>query len=111
VTLGALGLGINAVSLTSRNAAFSAIGIVDDAIRSVSTARSGLGAIINRLDHAVKNLEIQETNMTSAESTIRDVDFASEMTEFTRNQILSQSATAMLAQANQTPQGVLSLLQ
>jgi flagellin len=111
VTLGALGLGINTASLTSRSAAFSAISVVDDAIRSVSTARSGLGAVINRLDHAVANLGIQETNMTSAESTIRDVDFAKEMTEFTRNQILSQSATSMLAQANQTPQSVLQLLQ
>lgn len=110
VTIGALGLGANLASITSRDGAFSAIGTIDGAIKSVSMARSGLGAIINRLEHAVKNLEIQETNMQSAESTIRDVDFAKEMTEFTRNQILTQSATAMLSQANQTPQQVLSLL-
>ena len=108
--VGALGLGANLSSITTRDGAFSAIGTIDEAIKSVSMARSGLGAIINRLEHAVKNLEIQETNMQSAESTIRDVDFAKEMTEFTRNQILTQSATAMLSQANQTPQQVLSLL-
>ena len=111
VTLGALGLGTDMSSLTSRAAAFSAIATIDSAIRSVSMARSGLGAIINRLEHAVKNLDIQETNMQSAESTIRDVDFAKEMTEFTRNQILTQSATSMLGQANQTPRQVLELLQ
>lgn len=110
VTIGALGLGPTLASLTSRNGAFAAIGTIDSAIKSVSMARSGLGAVINRLEHAVKNLDIQETNMQSAESTIRDVDFAKEMTEFTRNQILTQSATSMLAQANQTPQQVLSLL-
>ncbi|MEO6094735.1 MAG: flagellin [Fibrobacteria bacterium] len=110
MTLGALGMTQTSTSITSRDAAFSSIALVDDAIKSVSTVRSNLGAIINRLDHAVKNLEIQETNMTSAESAIRDVDFAKEMTEFTRNQILSQSATSMLAQANQAPQRVLELL-
>ncbi len=110
ITLGALGMQQTLTSLTTRSGAFSAIGIVDDAIRSVSTVRSSLGAVINRLDHAVANLHIQETNMTSAESAIRDVDFAKEMTEFTRNQILVQSATSMLAQANQAPQGVLQLL-
>lgn len=110
VTLGALGMQQSLTSITSRNGAFAAIGAVDAAIRSVSTVRSNLGAIVNRLDHAVKNLEIQSTNMTSAESAIRDVDFAMEMTEFTRNQILTQSATSMLAQANQAPQRVLELL-
>jgi flagellin len=110
VTLGALGMTQGLTSITSRNGAFAAIGAVDDAIRSVSTVRSNLGAITNRLDHAVKNLEIQQVNMTSAESAIRDVDFAMEMTEFTRNQILTQSATSMLAQANQAPQRVLELL-
>ncbi|HKP97080.1 MAG TPA: flagellin [Fibrobacteria bacterium] len=110
ITLGALSLPQGLMSITSRTAAFTAIGAVDNAIRSVSTVRSNLGAVINRLDHAVKNLEIQETNMTSAESAIRDVDFAKEMTEFTRNQILTQSATSMLSQANQAPQRVLELL-
>ncbi len=111
ITLGALGMAQGLSSITTRNASFEAIGMVDAAIRSVSTVRSNLGAIVNRLDHAVKNLEIQETNMTSAESAIRDVDFAKEMTEFTRNQILTQSATSMLGQGNQTPQRVLELLQ
>ena len=110
ITLGALGMSQGLTSITSRGAAFTAIGLVDAAIRSVSTVRSNLGAVINRLDHAVKNLEIQETNMTSAESAIRDVDFAKEMTEFTRNQILTHSATSMLSQANQAPQRVLELL-
>ena len=107
MTLGALGMTQTSTSITSRDAAFAAISLVDNAIKSVSTVRSNLGAVINRLDHAVRNLEIQSTNMTSAESAIRDVDFAKEMTEFTRNQILTQSATSMLAQANQAPQRVL----
>jgi flagellin len=111
LTLGALGLGQTTTSVGNRNGAFAAIAAVDTAIRSVSMVRSNLGAIINRLDHAVKNLAIQETNMQSAESAIRDVDFAKEMTEFTRNQILVQSATSMLGQANQAPQAVLKLLQ
>ncbi len=110
ITLGALGMQQTGSSITSRSAAFTSIALVDAAIKSVSTVRSNLGAVINRLDHAVKNLEIQETNMTSAESAIRDVDFAKEMTEFTRNQILTQSATSMLSQANQAPQRVLELL-
>jgi flagellin len=110
ITLGALGLPMGSTSILDRNSAFAAIGQVDNAIRSVSTVRSNLGAVINRLEHGLKNLEIQNVNMTSAESTIRDVDFASEMTEFTRNQILSQSATSMLAQANSAPQRVLDLL-
>ena len=110
LTLGALGLPQNLMSISSRNGAFAAISAVDGAIRSVSTVRSNLGAVVNRLDHAMKNLEVQDTNITSAESSIRDVDFATEMTEFTRNQILSQSATAMLAQANQAPERVLELL-
>jgi flagellin len=110
ITLGALGIPQGTTNILNRSGAFAAIGQVDSAIRSVSTVRSNLGAVINRLDHAMKNLEIQNNNMTSAESTIRDVDFASEMTEFTRNQILSQSATSMLAQANSAPQRVLDLL-
>jgi flagellin len=110
ITLGALGIPQNTTNILNRTSAFAAISQVDSAIRSVSTVRSNLGAVINRLEHAMKNLEIQNNNMTSAESTIRDVDFASEMTEFTRNQILSQSATSMLAQANSAPQRVLDLL-
>jgi len=83
---------------------------IDTAITSVSNARSDLGAIQNRLEHAVANLGVYEENLSASESRIRDVDVASEMVNFTRLQILSQSGTAMLAQANQSAQGVLSLL-
>jgi flagellin len=83
---------------------------IDTAISSVSQARSDLGAVQNRLEHAVANLGVYEENLTASESRIRDVDVASEMVNFTRLQILSQSGTAMLAQANQSNQGVLSLL-
>lgn len=110
LTLGALGLTQGLSSIASHDGAYAAIDAVDAAIKRVSTVRSDLGASINRLDEVIKNLEVQASNVTSAESTIRDVDFAQEMTEFTRNQILTQSATSMLAQANQSPQRVLELL-
>lgn len=109
ITLGALGLDVSAI--TGRPMITNAIDSVDSAIESVNSMRSDLGALMNRLDHAVNNLGVAETNMQAAESVIRDVDFATETTEFTRNQILTQSSTSMLAQANQVPQGVLSLLQ
>ena len=83
---------------------------VDLALSSVSQARSDLGAVQNRLEHAVANLGVSEENLSAAESRIRDVDVASEMVNFTRLQILQQSGTAMLAQANVAPQGVLQLL-
>jgi len=83
---------------------------IDTAISSVSQARSDLGAVQNRLEHAVANLGVYEENLSASESRIRDVDVAQEMVNFTRLQILSQSGTAMLAQANQAPQSVLSLL-
>ena len=83
---------------------------IDTAISSVSSIRSTLGAVQNRLEHAVANLGVNEENLSAAESRIRDVDVAQEMVNFTRLQILSQSGTAMLAQANQAPQSVLSLL-
>ncbi|MFC1585870.1 flagellin [Fibrobacterota bacterium] len=116
LTLGAMGLtlqaaGGNVTSVTTQSAAFAAITSIDNALSSVSTMRSDLGAFMNRLEKAINNLEVQENNMQSAESTIRDADFAFETTGFTRNQILVQSGTAMLAQANQIPQSVLSLLQ
>lgn len=87
-----------------------ALGLVDDAIKAVSEARSGLGAIQNRLEHTIKNVDTVAENLTSAESRIRDVDMASEMVEFTNNNIKTQAATAMLAQANMLPQTVLQLL-
>jgi flagellin len=108
LTLGSLGLASSAISM--RPGISTAISEIDTAIRSVNAMRSSVGALMNRLDHAIANLSVQETNMASAESVIRDTDFAQESTQFTRNQILTQSATSMLAQANQVPQSVLSLL-
>ncbi|KFI02780.1 flagellin Hag [Bacillus spizizenii] len=83
---------------------------VDDAINTVSTQRSKLGAVQNRLEHTINNLGASGENLTAAESRIRDVDMAKEMSEFTKNNILSQASQAMLAQANQQPQNVLQLL-
>jgi len=84
---------------------------IDNAIEAVSTQRSTLGAAQNRLDHTINNLTATSENLSAAESRIRDVDMAEEMMEFTKNNILSQAATAMLAQANQMPNSVLQLLQ
>ncbi len=108
VSAGALGLTNSGIS--TNVGALNAITAVDNAIMSVNRMRSDLGAYINRLEHAVNNLDNQTHNMQAAESTIRDVDFAEQTTHFMRSQILNQSATAMLAQANQVPQSVLSLL-
>ncbi|MFB4167770.1 flagellin Hag [Virgibacillus sp. JSM 102003] len=83
---------------------------VDDAISQVSTQRSSLGAVQNRLEHTINNLSASSENLTAAESRIRDVDMAKEMMNFTKNNILTQAAQSMLAQANQMPQGVLQLL-
>lgn len=83
---------------------------VQNAINTVSGARSNLGAVQNRLEHTINNLGTTAENLQAAESRIRDVDMAKEMSEFTKNGILQQAATAMLAQANQQPQGVLQLL-
>ena len=83
---------------------------VDAAYQSVSTARAELGATQNRFEHTINNLNVAVENLSASESRIRDTDMASEMVNFTRSQILSQAGTAMLAQANQAPQGVLSLL-
>jgi len=88
-----------------------AITKVDAAIKSVSKTRSKLGAIQNRLEHTIANLDTSAENLQSAESRIRDVDMASEMVTFSKNNILQQAAQSMLAQANQSTQGVLSLLQ
>ncbi|MDX6378791.1 MAG: flagellin [Gaiellaceae bacterium] len=87
------------------------INALDQALSSVADARAGLGAIQNRLEHTVNNLAVYHENLSASESRIRDVDMAAEMSNLTRLQILSQSGTAMLAQANQTPQAVLQLLQ
>jgi flagellin len=88
----------------------SAISAIDAAIGNVSTLRSTFGAVQNRLEHTLNNLATYQENLTASESRIRDVDMASEMVEFSKDQILQQAGTSMLAQANQAPQAVLSLL-
>ena len=104
-------LGINALDITTAANAKGAIDTINDAIEEVSGLRSDLGAIQNRLEHTINNLGVQTENITAAESRIRDVDMAKEMMAYTKNNILVQSSQAMLAQANQVPQGVLQLLQ
>ncbi|MEB1806487.1 MAG: flagellin [Bacillaceae bacterium] len=104
-------LGIETIDVTTHEGANSAIFALDQAINKISEARSKLGATQNRMEHTINNLQVTHENLTAAESRIRDADMALEMTEFTKNNILNQSATAMLAQANQLPQGVLQLLQ
>jgi len=94
---------------TSANAG-NAVTVIQAALEKVSAERSKLGANSNRLEHTITNLGTSSENMTAAESRIRDVDMAKEMMNFQKNNILSQAATAMLAQANQAPQGVLQLL-
>ena len=104
-------LGIASASILTRTTASEALTTVDTALNQVASQRAYLGAMQNRLEHKIANLETAAQNLTDAESTIRDVDMAKQMTEFTNANILSQAATAMLAQANSLPQGVLSLLQ
>ncbi|AMQ07538.1 flagellin [Sporosarcina psychrophila] len=103
-------LGIKDVNLSTKEGAQEAITKVNAAIEKVSAQRSNLGAFQNRLDHTINNLNTSSENLTAAESRIRDVDMAKEMMEQTKNSILLQAAQAMLAQANQQPQGVLQLL-
>lgn len=104
-------LGIEDINVLDHKSANEAIFKLEKAINQISTTRSKLGATQNRLEHTINNLQVTHENLTSAESRIRDADMALEMTEFTKNNILNQSAQAMLAQANQLPQGVLQLLQ
>lgn len=103
-------LGIDNLDLTSVTGANEAMGKIDRAIDLVSSERAKIGAFQNRLSYAINNLRSSSTNMVSSESRIRDTDIAKEMIEFTRDQIMQQSGTAMLAQANSIPKGVLSLL-
>ena len=98
------------LDFSSATAAQASITKIDEKISSVSTARANLGALQNRFEHTVKNINVSVENLSASESRIRDTDMASEMVSFTRAQILSQAGTSMLAQANQIPQGVLSLL-
>jgi flagellin len=98
------------IDVSSQSAASAAITTIQKAIETVSAERSKLGAYQNRLEHTIANLGTSSENLTAAESRIRDVDMAKEMMEFTKSSILTQAAQAMLAQANQQPQGVLQLL-
>jgi len=104
-------LGLDKISIADQESAASAIDAIKDAINYVSDVRGTLGATQNRLDHTINNLAVMTENIQDAESTIRDTDVAEEMMAYTKNNILIQSAQAMLAQANQVPQGVLQLLQ
>ncbi|WP_027400151.1 flagellin N-terminal helical domain-containing protein [Anaerovorax odorimutans] len=104
------GLRIKGLDVSSADAANAAIDKIKNAINIVSSNRAGLGAVQNRLEHTVNNLGVTSENLTAAESRIRDVDMAKEMMNFTKNNILTQAAQGMLAQANQLPQGVLQLL-
>ena len=106
----ATGLGVNALDLVTSGSASTAITTIDTAIGTVSTNRATLGATQNRLEHTIANLSVAAENLAASESRIRDTDMAQEMVAFTRSQILQQAGTAMLAQANQAPQSVLSLL-
>ena len=104
-------LGIGDISIADQASAATAVDAIKAAINKVSDVRGTLGATQNRLDHTINNLSVMTENIQDAESTIRDVDVAEEMMAYTKNNILIQSAQAMLAQANQVPQGVLQLLQ
>ena len=104
-------LGISGSNVSTATNAEDALSIVDTAINTVSTQRAELGAYQNRLEHKINNLDTSAENLTAAESRIRDVDMAQEMTTYTQTSILVQAATSMLAQANAAPQNVLSLLQ
>ncbi len=104
-------LGIKDIDISNQAGAKAAVDKIKAAINTVSSTRGDLGAIQNRLEHTINNLSVTAENMTAAESRIRDVDMANEMMAYTKNNILVQSSQAMLAQANQIPQGVLQLLQ
>ena len=107
----AAAIGIADLDISTQDGAAAALDTIKSAINYVSDVRGTLGATQNRLDHTINNLSVMEENIQDAESTIRDTDVADEMMAYTKNNILIQSAQAMLAQANQVPQGVLQLLQ
>ena len=104
-------LTISSMSITTSASARNAISSINKAIDKISSMRSTFGALQNRLEHTINNLGVQHENLSAAESRIRDVDMAKEMMAYTKNNILVQASQAMLAQANQVPQGVLQLLQ
>ena len=103
-------LGLSSLAMSTYSAASSAIGLIQSAINQVSSQRSALGALQNRLEHTIANLDTTSENTAAAESRIRDVDMAAEMVDYSKNSILAQAGQSMLAQANQSTQGVLSLL-
>lgn len=109
-TMSASDLGVSGLAVSTAASATAAIASIDAAIRTVNSQRAQMGAVQNRLEQTISRLNLTAENVQAAESRIRDADMASEMIDFTRSQILQQSGTAMLAQANQAPQSVLSLL-
>lgn len=104
-------IGVGGADVSTQDAANKAIDMVDSAVKTVSMQRAGLGALQNRLEYTVNNLTTTNENLTAAESQIRDTDMATEMINYTKNNILQQASQAMLAQANQQPQAILQLLQ
>jgi len=109
--MGATALSVDSTTLATEAGASAAITAIDAAISSVSTTRANLGAVQNRLTHTVNNLEVASENLSSARSNLQDTDMAKEMANYSKQQVLIQSGTAMLAQANQSSQSVLKLLQ
>ena len=103
-------LTVGGINVSSQDKADAAITTINDAIETVSAERSKLGAMQNRLEHTIANLGTSAENLQAAEARIRDLDMAEEIMAFTKNNILQQAATAMLAQANMAPQSVLQLL-
>jgi len=108
--VGAIGTAVKALDVSSAANALTSLTTIDTNISTVSTERAKLGASQNRFEHTINSVNVAIENLSASESRIRDTDMASEMMNFTRSQILSQAGTAMLAQANQAPQSVLSLL-
>ena len=107
----ALGVGSGSVDLSTQDKAKTATTTIDAAIKKVSKARGQMGAVQNRLEHTINNLDTASENLQTAESRIRDTDMAEEMVNYSKNSILAQAGQSMLAQANQANQGVLTLLQ
>ena len=110
-SMSAAGIGVKGIQVNTEDDATAAIDRISEAISKVSSQRSSLGAVQNRLEHTINNLDNVSENTTSAESRIRDTDMAKEMVNYSKNNILAQAGQSMLAQANQSNQGVLSLLQ
>ena len=110
--MNAKGIGVNGLKVDGNEGkdALEAVEVIKEALQKVSTQRSALGAVQNRLEHTIANLDNVVENTTAAESQIRDTDMATEMVKYSNNNILAQAGQAMLAQANQANQGVLSLL-